>query len=140
LQKRSNWKNQFKKIDSSSDFHEIVREIFTSDPFFKNLSCYQEVPVSSLVSSYRSNHYVDWYIDELGIILELHGQQHYKITNFGNSSWEETRKAYNNIRYRDNKKKTALENAGFEYREISYKKKSKLNSKLLKEILFQNKQ
>ena len=136
MQKRSNWKNQFKKIDSSSNFHENIRKILTEDPFFKNLSCYQEVPLSSLIENYENNtHCVDWYIDELATVIELHGEQHYQITNFGNTSWEKARKNFHNIRYRDNMKKTALLDAGYEYKEIDYKLKDKLTGKLLKEII-----
>ena len=136
MQKRSKWKNQFKRIDSSSNFHENVRRILSEDSFFKNLSCYQEVPVSSLVQSYNNNtHCVDWYIDELATIVELHGEQHYRITNFGNISWEQARKSFYNIRYRDNMKKTALLDAGYEYIEIDFKLKDKLTGKLLKKII-----
>ena len=85
--------------------------------------------------SYVKNHYVDWYIDELGTVLELHGIQHYKMVNFGNTSYDEAMKNFNNIRYRDNLKKTALIDAGFEYREISYKDIKKINPKYLKDII-----
>lgn len=134
--KRSKWKNQFQQIDSASKFHEKIRSIFQEDPFFRNLSCFQEVPVSALVNSYTSNrHCVDWYIDELGMILELHGEQHYAMANYGNIPYEEAVKQFNNIKYRDNEKKLALTQAGYEYREISYKLKNKITAALLKEIL-----
>jgi len=42
---------------------------------------------------------------------------------------------HNNIKYRDNMKKTALINAGYEYREISYKTTKKLNAELIKKII-----
>lgn len=135
-QRKSNWTNQFKKIHSSK-FHEKIREIFVNDPFFKNLSCYQEVQVSSLVPSYSSNmHCVDWYVEELGLIIELHGEQHYKPTNYGNASFDETKKNFNNIKYRDNLKKTALLEAGYEYIEIPYKFYKKIDSEFLKKIIF----
>ena len=135
-QKKTSWTNQFKKIHSSK-FHEKVREVFVNDPFFKNLSCYQEVQVSSLVPSYSSNmHCVDWYIEELGLIIELHGEQHYKPTNYGNNSFDQTRKDFNNIKYRDNLKKTALLEAGYEYIEIPYKFYNKIDSEFIKNIIF----
>ena len=135
-QRKSNWTNQFKKIHSSK-FHEKVREIFVNDSFFKNLSCYQEVQVSALVPSYSSNmHCVDWYIEELGLVIELHGEQHYKPTNYGNNSFDQTRKDFNNIRYRDNLKKTVLTEAGYEYLEIPYKFYNKIDSEFLKNIIF----
>lgn len=134
--KKSKWVNQYKRIHSSN-FHEKLRQIFVADPFFKNLSCYQEVQVSSLVPGYSSNmHCVDWYIEEFRLIIELHGEQHYKATNYGNASFEVTQKNFNNIKYRDNLKKTALLNAGYEYIEISYKQSNKLDAQSLKDIIF----
>jgi len=97
------------------------------------------VPVSGLVTSYSNNqHCIDWYIDELGMILELHGKQHYQITNYGNAPYEKVTKDFYNMRYRDNAKKQALLEAGFEYREINYRLEPKLNAKLLKDILLPN--
>jgi hypothetical protein len=112
-----------------------VRKIFCEDPFWKSLKCFQEVPVKALVPGYQPNHFVDWYIDELGTILELHGAQHYQIANFGGASYESAQSNFHDIRYRDNLKKTALVGAGFEYREIGYKLAKKLNSGVLRKIL-----
>lgn len=133
--KRSKWKNQYQIIDGNSNFHETVRKIFISDPFFSSLKCFQEVPVKALVPWYTKDHYVDWYIDELGTVLELHGAHHYKMVNFGNVSYDEARKNFNNIRYRDNLKKTSLIEADFQYREISYKDIKKINPTYLKNLL-----
>ena len=135
--KRSKWKNQFQQIDSSSAFHEKIRSILCTDTFFKSLSCFQEVPLTGLVEGYDSPyHHIDWYIDELGIVIELHGAQHYKIINFGNKAYHAAASDFHNIRYRDNKKKTALLKAGYEYREVSYKDEAKLDANKLREIIF----
>ncbi len=134
--KRSQWKNQFFEIESASSLHNKVREIFISDSFFKNLKCFQEVPVAALVEGYKyRNHKVDWYIDELETIIEIHGKQHYEMANFGNLPYMEALVQHNNIKYRDNMKKTALLNAGYEYREINYKTTKKLNGELIKKII-----
>lgn len=133
--KRSKWKNQYQQIESASKFHESVRQIFCTDSFFKSLKCFQEVPVKALVPSYGPNHYVDWFVDELGVVVELHGAHHYKVTNFGNVPYHKAVSDFNDIKYRDNAKKTALLDAGFDYREISYKYYNKLNPSLLKNIL-----
>ena len=83
---------------------------------------------------------MDWYIDELGVVLELHGQQHYKLTNYGNIPYQKAKKNFSNIQYRDNKKKLALKNAGYEYREISYKLQNKLTASKIKDIILSNKE
>lgn len=138
--KRSQWLNQYTLIESASAFHNKVRGIFVTDSFFKNLNCFQEVLVSALVDSYVNNYdAVDWYIDELNTVLELHGVQHYKMQSFGSKdSYANQVKAFNNIKYRDNRKKYALINAGYTYIEISYKEISKLNSEYLKNKIWEH--
>jgi len=135
--KRSQWKNQFKKIGSSSRLHEQIRVIFSEDPYFKSLSCYQEVPVSALVPSYNDNsHRIDWFIDELFTVLEIHGSQHYKMANFGGIPFGEAQGNFHQGKVRDNVKKQALLDEGYEYREISYKLMNKMNAEMLKQIIF----
>lgn len=138
--KRSQWLNQYTLVESASAFHNKVRAIFVTDSFFKNLNCFQEVLVSALVDSYVNNYdAVDWYIDELNTVLELHGVQHYKMQSFGSKdSYANQVKAFNNIKYRDNRKKYALINAGYTYIEISYKEISKLNSEYLKNKIWEH--
>ena len=134
LDNRAKWKTQYVFIPSSSKFHLLVREIFTVDLFFKQLKCFQEVPVAALVSTYPNNYdCVDWYIDELNVIIELHGIQHYKMQSFGSKdSFFNQKKAFNNIKYRDNRKKSALLDEGYYYIEISYKEISIINAEYLK--------
>ena len=81
---RTSWKNQFYHYESASKFHNSVRQIFITDAFFKQLQCFQEVPVKDLVPAYSSPYdAIDWYIDEYNIVIELHGVQHYKIQYSG---------------------------------------------------------
>jgi len=100
------------------------------------MRCFQEVPVVALVPGYGNNsHCVDWYVEELATVVEVHGEQHYKETNFGNTSAEVSRKAFNRMRFRDNLKKTALEEAGYEYREIDFRTARKLTPADLRRII-----
>lgn len=140
LASRSKWKNQFHLYDSASNFHNSLRTIFITDSFFKQLKCFQEVPVKDLVETYPNSYdAVDWYIDELNTIIELHGVQHYKMQSFGSTdSVYNQRKNFYNIKYRDNRKKHALLEAGFLYLEIPYTDKKKLSSDYLKQLLFQD--
>ena len=135
---RTSWKNQFYNYDSASKLHQKVKHIFSTDPFFKQLQCYQEVPVRDLVSTYLNYlDAVDWYIDEYNIILELHGIQHYKMQSFGSTdSFFNQKKNFHNIQYRDNRKKTSLLEAGYNYIEIPYKDYDKINSDFLKQKIF----
>lgn len=79
---------------------------------------------------------VDWYIDELNVVIELHGRQHYTIQSFGSKdSVFNQKKNFNNIKYRDNRKKTFILNANINYLEISYKDKGKINAEYLKKLI-----
>ena len=135
---RSGWKNQDHLYDSASKLHNKLREIFTSDHFFKQLQCYQEVPVKDLVGTYpNSMDAVDWYIDEYNVIIELHGVQHYKMQSFGSKdSVFNQKKNFNNIKYRDNRKKTALLDSGYSFLEIPYTDFSKIDPDYLKQKIF----
>ena len=136
---KATWKNQFFLYESASDFHNSIRDIFCTDSYFKQIQCFQEVPVVYLVNNYDSNQEaVDWYIESYNLVIELHGNQHYKATAFGNMSYSEKQVSFNNIRYRDNKKKTALINANYNYLEIPYKLKDKLNADFLKQLIYES--
>ena len=136
MQKKHKLIDKYKQIGSSSNFHEKIRSILIEDPFFKNLKCYQEVPVSYLCQGYfATNHHVDWYIEELRTVIELHGRQHYQRVNFGNKPYIESVMDFNNIRYRDNVKKTAILENDYEYVEISYKYADKITAEILKNFV-----
>jgi hypothetical protein len=137
LTSRSIWKNQYFHYESASNFHNKLRDIFITDKFFKQLNCFQEVPVKDLVPSYPNRYdAIDWYIDELSVIIELHGKQHYQMQSFGSEdSYINQVKAFNNIKFRDNRKKTFLLNANYTYLEISYKDVKKLNPDYLKNLI-----
>lgn len=135
---RTNWKTQYSRIESASKFHNKVREIFLTDNYFKNLKCFQEIPVSELVPFYPNRyHAIDWYVEELHTVIELHGKQHYSMVNFGGIGYDQAVTEFHNIQSRDNQKKEALIASDYEYRAISYKLYAKLNAELLKKIIFQ---
>ena len=137
--KRSKWINQFYVNENASKFHNKVRAIFANDPHFKQLQCFQEVILSSLITSYPNNYdAVDWYIDEYNCIIELHGKQHYEMQTFGSKdSYINNFKAFNNIKYRDNRKKTFLIDNNYCYVEISYKDINKLDSQYIKDKIME---
>mgnify|MGYP003657107040 CR=1 FL=1 len=133
---KNKWKNQFTTIEANSKFHNGVREIFATDSFFRNMSCYQEVPVWELAEGYyaRNQHY-DWYIEELNLIIELHGAQHYKVVNYGNIGAGEAERSFRKQQERDNNKMQAALNAGYRYKEIHYRHRTKLTPALIKQLV-----
>lgn len=133
---KNKWKNQFKVIEANSKFHNRIREIFATDSFFKNMSCYQEVPVCELIEGYgaRNQHY-DWYVEELNLIIELHGRQHYQVVNYGNIGAGEAERSFRNQRERDSSKKHAALDAGYRYKAIHYRHRTKLTAELIKQLV-----
>ena len=135
--KRSGWVDQFYLYPNASKFHNAVRQIFCCDKYFKSLKCYQEVPVKSLVKDYPNNYdSIDWFVDELNTIIELHGKQHYEQVIFGHKPYLEAKKDFHNIQYRDNRKKQFLITAGYNYLEISYKEAKVLSAEYIKTKIF----
>lgn len=134
---RASWKTQYQIIESASNFHNKVREIFATDIIFKNLKCYQEVPVFKLIESYKDRYQkYDWYIDELNTVIELHGAQHYNMVNFGSIGYDQAMQNFIDIKRRDQDKKYAAIEAGIKYIEIDYRKYKKLNNEMMQEIIF----
>jgi len=134
---RVKWKTQFETIDSNSDFHNKVRDILSEEIPFRFMNCFQEVPVFELCPDYPfRSHRFDWFIEDTGHVIELHGAQHYKFTNRGNVGYDQAFRAFKSGQARDMLKKTAALDAGFEYIEISYKHVKKLDLELLKKLIF----
>lgn len=71
-----------------------------------------------------------------GIIIELHGIQHYKAQGFGNIGYEEKMKNFISQKNRDSSKKESAIAAGFKYIEISYKEENKLDAEYFKKLIF----
>lgn len=136
--KRSGWVDQYYLYPHASKFHNTLRGFFTTDPFFSSLKCYQEVPVKALVDHYPNGYdAVDWYIDELNTIIELHGKQHYEQVMFGYKPFYEAKKDFHRIQYRDNRKKTFLIESDYNFLEISYKEAKLLTPEYIKQKIFQ---
>lgn len=130
------WADQYKTLPNQSDFHEIVRYLFCQEAPFKGLRCYQEVAVQDLIPEYdNSLHRYDWYIEELKLIVELHGEQHYRPANFGNVGYDTLMRSFEKTKLYDSLKKNAAVEAGFRYVAIPYSLKSKLDGDLLRQLL-----
>jgi very-short-patch-repair endonuclease len=81
------------------------------------------------------SHRVDWYLEDLNLVLELHGKQHYQVENFGGEEWERAHWRFVQGASRDTEKQVALEQAGYLYRVMGPTKASSLTSQLLREVL-----
>lgn len=133
---KNSWKNQYTILEEASKFHNKAREIFASDDFFKRYQCYQEVAVIDLCPDYGSSqHRFDWYLPFLNTVIELHGNQHYHLTNYGGSSHEHAVNEFREIQERDSMKKEAAIKSGLTYIEIPYKHYRNLSGATIKELI-----
>lgn len=126
--------NDKHELLNSSLFHYGMREILINDIPFKGMNCYQEVPLSFFVEDYYGNElFVDWYIEPIKCCVELHGEQHYVATSFGNQSAIDKDFNFINIKQRDFKKEQLLLDNGYIYISIPYEvfKKEQLNKDYL---------
>lgn len=75
-------KNKFRKSRSNkSSYHTEARKILSD--YFSQYSIYEEVTLpGSKKPSRRSLLYADFFIPEVMLIVEVHGEQHYKFSPF----------------------------------------------------------
>lgn len=101
---------------SASKLHKKVYEILKGSVFFKHLVIKQEVWLKELVGDYQYNHYADFYIQDLSLVIEVMGQQHKKATRFSNeTSHTIARDNLFKSKKRDKYKRTMLQGADYIY-------------------------
>lgn len=114
-------KYRFSYRKNASKLHKIVGEALRNSSKFKGYKIYQEYPVSDICSSYKNHsHKFDWVILDLKIVIEVHGEQHYKEVDFGGEGQEKAADRLSSVRHRDRVKMDAAIEAGFTYIEIPY--------------------
>lgn len=135
MSNRTRWRNQYWYSENASKFHEAFRQFLINNSTFRNLSCYQEVNVKDLIPDYPyTNHHYDWYIKELGWIIELHGRQHYDLVNYGGIGMDSLIVQFNRQRYRDSEKAIAALDNGFHYIAIPYTQEKDLSFELMMQL------
>jgi hypothetical protein len=105
---------------NASKLHKKVGDLLR-DSIFKGYQIFQEYPVNKINPNYRSGREkFDWYIKELNIIIEVHGEQHYKPVCFGGISEHDAELNFKRQQFRDTIKKDAAVVAGATYIVIKY--------------------
>lgn len=75
-------KNKYRKSRSNKSSYHIKARKILSD-YFSQYSIYEETTLpGSKRSSRRSPLYADFFIPEIMLIVEVHGQQHYEFSSF----------------------------------------------------------
>jgi hypothetical protein len=88
--------------------------ILRNHPVLKGLKSLQEYPIP------HTTYHVDWFLPDLLIAIELHGEQHYKPVCFGGITMEEAQLKLQDQKKRDLKKKNLCLANGWKYIEFSY--------------------
>jgi hypothetical protein len=106
--------------ENASKLHKSVGEILRSNLPFKLHRIYQEYPVSMVNPSYdRGAHTFDWVDLDLHMVIECHGEQHYKPVAFdGDMVAAESR--YLTQKSRDADKAQAAIQMGWAYIEVPF--------------------
>jgi hypothetical protein len=124
-----------KTLPNQSLFHEKVREVLLASPI-ASLGIYQEVDVRYVDPEYPyHNHRYDFIIEGLGVIIECHGDQHYKFTNRGNVQYDEAERQYLLGQKRDALKKRAALDKGFCFLEIPYSERNSITYARILELM-----
>lgn len=82
---------------------------------YESYTIVQEPMVKDLCPGYKPKHRFDYYVQELNVIVELHGEQHYEPVEFGGISEQEARLNYIRQVRCDARKMEAALNAGYAY-------------------------
>lgn len=132
--KSSRFQYEYRK--SSSKLHKQVGDILRNS-LFKHNKIYQEYPVNKINPSFPSGREkFDWYIKDLNLIIEVHGEQHYRPVCFGGISAEEAEINFKRQQFRDMLKRDAAEAVGATY--IIVKFDEKINEDLLIDRIYKN--
>jgi hypothetical protein len=129
--KDSRRKKAYRK--NASKLHKAVGNMLHASPIFSNYRIYQEYPVN-MVSPYfdSGREKFDWVIMDLMVVIECHGQQHYKPVRFGGMSQEEAEVKFVQQIRRDMAKKDAARKAGWTYVVFKYDEDVDVNSLMAK--------
>lgn len=113
----------------SSEGHQKIGKIL-SEPPFAHYRTREEYPVVEVNPLYEnSRHRFDWAIIDLKLIIEVHGEQHYKPVCFGGMDIEQAVSNLYDQEYRDEKKRQAAIDAGWIYLSIPYWKLKDITGK-----------
>jgi very-short-patch-repair endonuclease len=99
--------------DSASKLHRKVGAILKADPLLQGLRIYQEWPIPN------SRYFVDWFLPDIKMAFECHGEQHAMPVAFDGDK-EEAKRRFERQKIRDEIKKQLCSEAGWVLVELWY--------------------
>lgn len=120
---------------NASKLHRHVGELLQNIREFNGYEIRQEYPVKKVNSEHSSGREkFDWVILGARIIIECHGEQHYKPTQFGGISKEEAKRNLVKQQERDENKRRAAQEAGWTYVVVSHEEADINESELSEKV------
>lgn len=108
---------------NASKLHKRIGELLL-DSQFANYELRQEYNVSKVNPDYSSNREkFDWAILSLNVVIEVHGEQHYRPVCFGGMTQDQAEKNFRHRQELDEEKKLAAEEACWGYVIVKYTEK-----------------
>jgi len=128
--KNSRFKYSYR--ENASKLHKAVGEVLRTGEAFGEHEAYQEYPVNRVNTDYPDgSHHFDWVIPDLGVVIECHGIQHFKVVDWEGGEPEKAIAAFKALKERDFAKREAAWAAGYIYVEIPYLLEKSINETLL---------
>lgn len=133
--KRSKLPTQLAK--NASKLHKHIGELLTGEnSLFANYELRQEYHVSKVNPDHSSNREkFDWAILGLDVVIEVHGEQHYRPVCFGGATEDEAERNFRRRLELDEEKKLAAEEACWGYVVVKYNEKDITIQELTQRIL-----
>ena len=97
--------------DNASSLHRAVGDVIRGHPSLRSLRSFQEYPIP------HTPFHVDWFILDLNLAIECHGEQHSRPVAFGGNK-EEAEIAFKKQKIQDNRKKNLCHEQGWKTLEI----------------------
>lgn len=129
--KSSRFQHEYRQ--NASKGHKKIGELLRSGPF-AGFKIYQEYPVQKVNKTFKDGRcHFDWVILDLQVVIEVHGEQHYKSVRWGNITEEEAQENLRATKYRDSIKEDAAIQAGFGYVVVKHDELEKITTEQLLE-------
>lgn len=123
---------QFQYRENASVLHRAVGDCLRDSSIFQGYKIYQEYPVNQINYFYPSGREkFDWVILDLAVVIECHGEQHYRPVDFSGSDPAEAELSYKAQLRRDIAKEEAARDVGFAYIVVPYTDAKKISETYL---------
>jgi len=112
--------HQHEYRQNASKLHKLVGDTLRSSGIFGGYEIYQEYPAQRVNPRLSARLHYDWAIPRLRLVIECHGEQHYRPVNFGGGDYQVAVDSFHATQRRDYLKREGALYGGWVYIEIPY--------------------